>query len=381
MAVYLDNAATSFPKPPTVLSAIDDYMAHNGANPGRGSYLKAKQAAEIVWETRQLLCELFSFDEPNNVIFTANVTEAINLAIRGFLNKGDHVITSSIEHNSVWRCLKHLEKEAGIFITKVPCTKEGFTDPDQVEAAICPNTRLIVFNHASNVFGTIQPIGQIGAIAKRYGVRLLVDCAQTAGSYPINFTKDNIDILAFTGHKGLLGPMGIGGLLIGQEIDLRPLRVGGTGRDSLSHFQPDYYPDKLEAGTANMLGIVGLRAALKFILAENIETIFNRKKELTRYALAQLSEIPAITVYGPKDAQKQVGVISINAVEICAADIAYVLDEIYNIAVRAGLHCSPCAHQLIETQQIGTVRISLGCFNTKEDIDLLITALKEILNK
>ncbi|HML35219.1 aminotransferase class V-fold PLP-dependent enzyme [Sporomusa sphaeroides] len=234
MSVYLDNAATSFPKPPAVLEAISEYVMHNGSNPGRGSYTQARQAAELVCETRNLLCELFGFNAADSLIFTANVTEALNLAIRGIVKPGDHVITSSLEHNAVWRCLKLLEQELNVSITAVPCSKEGFTDPRHVEAAIRPETSLVVFTHASNVLGTIQPVREIGGITRRHGILLLVDCAQTAGACPIHVARDNIDILAFTGHKGLLGPMGIGGLLISPGIEIKPLKVGGTGRDSLS---------------------------------------------------------------------------------------------------------------------------------------------------
>ncbi|BBB90056.1 MAG TPA: aminotransferase class V-fold PLP-dependent enzyme [Methylomusa anaerophila] len=381
MSTYLDNAATSFPKPPAVLAAISEYMMHNGSNPGRGSYTKAKQATALVDETRELLCELLGFNAPDNVIFTANVTEAINIAIRGIVKKGDHVIISSLEHNAVWRCLQLMRKELNISITAVPCSKEGFTDPGQVEAAIRPETSLVVFTHASNVIGTVQPIREIGCITGRMGIPLLVDCAQTAGSYPIHFAKDNIDILAFTGHKGLLGPMGIGGLLISPGIEIRPLIVGGTGRDSMSPVHPSYYPDRLEAGTMNMLGIVGLRSAIKFILEQGVHQIVQKESDIAGYALKRLSALPGVAIHGPKDPQKMVGIISLNFDSVSPAEIAYVLDEIYDIAVRAGLHCSPCAHQVLATQDTGTLRISTGYFNSRGDMDLLANALEEILHK
>ena len=265
MSIYLDNAATSYPKPREVADAVYDFMINNGTSSGRGSYQKAMESDFFIYNTRKEIASLFNFSDPKKVIFTSNVTEALNMAIRGILKSGDHVITSSLEHNAVWRCLKTLEKEINISITKIDANKEGYTNIEDLKKHIKDNTSLIVFTQASNVLGTIQPIKDIGAIARKHKIPFLVDAAQSAGALPIDVKEDNIDILAFTGHKSLLGPMGTGGLLINCEYNIDPLKVGGTGGDSAYEYQPDYYPNKLETGTLNVSGIVGLGEAVKFI--------------------------------------------------------------------------------------------------------------------
>ncbi|HSQ89404.1 aminotransferase class V-fold PLP-dependent enzyme [Romboutsia sp.] len=378
MGIYLDNAATSYPKPQQVAKSIYDFMIKNGSSSGRGSYQRAMQSDFFVYETRKLVGELFNFKDPKKVIFTSNVTESLNLALRGILKENDHVVTSSLEHNAVWRCLKTLEKEKNITITKVPSTKEGYTNPMDVAKSIKKDTKLIVFNHASNVLGTIQPIKEIGKIAKDNDVLFLVDVAQTAGAYNIDVKEDNIDLLAFTGHKSLLGPMGTGGLIINCDYDINPLKVGGTGGDSAYEYQPDYYPNKLETGTLNVSGIVGLREAIKFINKESIAKIHNKEKELTAYALYKLKEVKNIEIYGPQNSEDIVGVISFNIKNIRAEDAVHELDSKYNIMLRAGLHCAPNAHELIGTKEIGSMRIGIGYFNEKEDIDKLVQALNEI---
>lgn len=380
MQIYLDNAATSMIKPEIVAKSMYEFMINNGTTSGRGSYKKAIQSDKLVYETRKLVASLFNFDNPKNVIFTSNITESLNLAINGILNDGDHVITSSLEHNAVWRCLKTLEKDRNISISKVKSSKEGFSNPQDVERAIQENTKLIVFNHASNVLGTIQPIKEIGKIARKYKIPFLVDTAQTAGTYPIDIQNDNIDLLAFTGHKCLLGPMGTGGLVINWDGDINPLKSGGTGGDSVYEYQPNYYPNKLETGTLNVSGLVGLGEAIKFINREGIEKIYNKEKELIKYTLKELQDIDNIEVYGSKDSDKIVGVISFNIKNKVPEEVAYVLDTKYNIMVRAGLHCSPNAHELIGTKYIGAIRIGIGYFNEKEEVDIFIKALKEITN-
>ncbi|WP_094602591.1 Cysteine desulfurase [Sporomusa silvacetica DSM 10669] len=381
MSIYLDNAATSFPKPNMVADSVYHFMKNIGVNVGRGSYGRAQKAGEIVYETRKLLCQLFNHSNPEHVVITSNVTEAINLAIRGIVTPGGHVITSSVEHNAVWRCLKMLERDYNIQISTVPCDRSGTTDPEIIEGMIRPNTQLFVFTHASNVLGTIQPIRQIGTIARRHNILFLVDSAQTAGAYPIDMQADCIDILAFTGHKSLLGPMGTGGLIVKSEGMIRPQKAGGTGRDSLSPYQPEYLPDCLEAGTLNVSGIAGLGAAVNFILGETVEAIRNKEQSLTDYALNQLQCLDKVIIYGPGNPGKMVGVISFNVSNVPAVEIAYVLDEVYEIMVRAGLHCAPTAHSLIGTELTGTVRMSLGYFNQKEDIDRVVLALSEVLSK
>lgn len=378
MGIYLDNAATSFPKPNKVSEAVYDFMVNNGTSSGRGSYKKAMESDYIVYETRKLIGELFNFKNPKNVIFTSNITESINIVLRGILKEGDHVITSSIEHNAVWRTLKTLEKEIKINISIAKCDNYGFADINDIKELIREDTSLIIFNAASNVIGTIQPIKEIGKIARDNKIPFVVDGAQSCGAYPIDINGDNIDILTFTGHKSLLGPMGTGGIIINCDYDINPLKTGGTGGDSSYEYQVDYYPNKLETGTLNVGGICGLREGVKFIKKEGIENIHNKEKELTSYALKKLEDVKDIIIYGPKDCDKITSVISFNIKNKKAEEIAHILDRKFNIMVRAGLHCSPLAHKVIGTNKIGTVRIGIGYFNTKEDIDKLIYGLNNL---
>ena len=378
MGIYLDNAATSFPKPKEVATAVYDFMVNNGTSSGRGSYKKAMQSDYIVYECRKLIGKLFNFDNPKKVVFTSNVTDSLNIAMRGILKENDHVITSSLEHNAVWRCLKTLERDINIKIDTVECSKDGITNPQDIKKYIKKDTALIVFTQASNVLGTIQPIREIGAIAREYNIPFLVDSAQSAGAMKIDVKEDNIDILAFTGHKSLLGPMGTGGLIINTDIDIKPLKAGGTGGDSAYEYQPDYYPNHLETGTSNVSGIVGLREAIKFLNKEGIENIHNKEKELTKYALKKLETVKDIEIYGPKDCEKMLSVISFNIKDKRPEDVGSILDQKYDIMLRAGLHCAPTAHSVIGTKERGTLRIGLGYFNEKEDIDKLVEALNNL---
>ena len=380
MGIYLDNAATSYPKPNQVAKSIYDFMINNGTSSGRGSYKMAIKSDFLVYETRKLIGELFNFKNPKNVIFTSNVTESINLALRGILKKGDHVVTSSLEHNAVWRTLKTLEKEINIEITKVYADEYGYTNPAAVKNSIKENTKLIVFTHASNVLGTIQPIKEIGRIAKENNILFLVDTAQTAGVLNIDINENNIDLLAFTGHKSLFGPMGTGGLIVNTDYEINPLKAGGTGGDSKYEYQPEYYPNKLETGTLNVSGIVGLREGIKFINNETIDKIHKKEKILISYALKKLQEVKNIKIYGPQNEEDIIGVISFNIDNISAEEVVYNLDMKHNIMVRAGLHCSPNAHELIGTKDIGTVRVGIGYFNKFDDIDKLVFALNDIQN-
>ncbi|KMW25162.1 MAG: aminotransferase class V-fold PLP-dependent enzyme [Clostridiales bacterium] len=378
MGIYLDNAATSFPKPKEVATAVYDFMVNNGTSSGRGSYKKAMQSDYIVYECRKLIGKLFNFDNPKKVVFTSNVTDSLNIAMRGILKENDHVITSSLEHNAVWRCLKTLERDINIKIDTVECSKDGITNPQDIKKYIKKDTALIVFTQASNVLGTIQPIREIGAIAREHNIPFLVDSAQSAGAMKIDVKEDNIDILAFTGHKSLLGPMGTGGLIINTDIDIKPLKAGGTGGDSAYEYQPDYYPNHLETGTSNVSGIAGLREAIKFLNKEGIENIHNKEKELTKYALEKLETVKDIEIYGPKDCEKMLSVISFNIKDKRPEDVGSILDQKYNIMLRAGLHCAPTAHSVIGTKERGTLRIGLGYFNEKEDIDKLVEALNNL---
>ena len=378
MGIYLDNAATSFPKPKEVATAVYDFMVNNGTSSGRGSYKKAMQSDYIVYECRKLIGKLFNFDNPKKVIFTSNVTDSLNIAMRGILKENDHVITSSLEHNAVWRCLKTLERDINIKIDTVECSKDGITNQQDIKKYIKKDTALIVFTQASNVLGTIQPIREIGAIAREHNIPFLVDSAQSAGAMKIDVKEDNIDILAFTGHKSLLGPMGTGGLIINTDIDIKPLKAGGTGGDSAYEYQPDYYPNHLETGTSNVSGIAGLREAIKFLNREGIENIHNKEKELTKYALEKLETVKDIEIYGPKDCEKMLSVISFNIKDKRPEDVGSILDQKYDIMLRAGLHCAPTAHSVIGTKERGTLRIGLGYFNEKEDIDKLVEALNNL---
>ena len=378
MGIYLDNAATSFPKPKEVATAVYDFMVNNGTSSGRGSYKKAMQSDYIVYECRKLIGKLFNFDNPKKVVFTSNVTDSLNIAMRGILKENDHVITSSLEHNAVWRCLKTLERDINIKIDTVECSKDGITNPQDIKKYIKKDTALIVFTQSSNVLGTIQPIREIGAIAREHNIPFLVDSAQSAGAMKIDVKEDNIDILAFTGHKSLLGPMGTGGLIINTDIDIKPLKAGGTGGDSAYEYQPDYYPNHLETGTSNVSGIAGLREAIKFLNKEGIENIHNKEKELTKYALEKLETVKDIEIYGPKDCEKMLSVISFNIKDKRPEDVGSILDQKYDIMLRAGLHCAPTAHSVIGTKERGTLRIGLGYFNEKEDIDKLVEALNNL---
>ena len=378
MGIYLDNAATSFPKPKEVATAVYDFMVNNGTSSGRGSYKKAMQSDYIVYECRKLIGKLFNFDNPKKVVLTSNVTDSLNIAMRGTLKENDHVITSSLEHNAVWRCLKTLERDINIKIDTVECSKDGITNPQDIKKYIKKDTALIVFTQASNVLGTIQPIREIGAIAREHNIPFLVDSAQSAGAMKIDVKEDNIDILAFTGHKSLLGPMGTGGLIINTDIDIKPLKAGGTGGDSAYEYQPDYYPNHLETGTSNVSGIAGLREAIKFLNKEGIENIHNKEKELTKYALEKLETVKDIEIYGPKDCEKMLSVISFNIKYKRPEDVGSILDQKYDIMLRAGLHCAPTAHSVIGTKDRGTLRIGLGYFNKKEDIDKLVEALNNL---
>ena len=378
MGIYLDNAATSFPKPKEVADAVYDFMINNGTSSGRGSYKKAMQSDYIVYECRKLIGNLFNFEDPKKVVFTSNVTDSLNIAIRGILKENDHVITSSLEHNAVWRCLKTLEKDINIKIDTVECSKDGITNPENIKKYIRKDTALIVFTQASNVLGTIQPIKEIGKIARENKIVFLVDAAQSAGAMKIDIKEDNIDILAFTGHKSLLGPMGTGGLIINTDIDIKPLKAGGTGGDSAYDYQPDYYPNHLETGTSNVSGIAGLRAAIKFLNREGIDNIHNKEKELTKYALQRLETVKDIEIYGPKDCEKILSVISFNIKNKRPEDISTILDQKYDIMLRAGLHCAPTAHSVINTKDRGSLRIGIGYFNTKDNIDKLVEALNNL---
>lgn len=375
--IYLDNAATTYPKPEKVYDAVLDCMKNYCANPGRAGHKLAMRAAREIYDARENIAKLFNIDNPMTIVFTNNATDSLNLAIKGVVKKGDHIITTSMEHNSVIRPIKSLEKD-GIENTIVECDKDGFLNPDDIKNAIKKNTKLIVTTHASNVVGTIVDIKSVGEIAKEKNILYLVDASQTAGVYDINVKDINVDMIAAPGHKCLLGPQGTGILYIKEDLNVDILKEGGTGSRSEDLFQPDLTPDKYESGTHNTPGIVGLNEGVKFILETGIDNIRAHEEELCQYMLDRLREVPNIVIYGPKDSKKRAAVISINIPKIDSGEITFLLDSEYNIATRSGIHCAPLAHKTLGTIKQGAVRFSLGYFNTKKDIDEAVKALKEI---
>jgi cysteine desulfurase/selenocysteine lyase len=377
--IYLDYAATSWPKPKEVQHAMCDFMELSGGNPGRSGHRLSISAARIVFNAREAVANLFHASDPLRVIFTANVTHALNLALNGILKPGDHVVTSSIEHNSVMRPLRALEKD-GIKLTVVQCKTDGCLDLNLWSAAVTPGTRLVVVTHASNVMGTVLPIKEIAAIAHQAGALLLVDSAQTAGVIPIDQPAMGIDLLAFTGHKGLYGPTGTGGLVIGEGVDtnqLQPVMRGGTGSRSEYEEQPDMLPDKYESGTANSVGIAGLGAGVRWIQSIGVESIRAREVELNEQFLSGLRNINGITVYGPRDPQERTAVVSCRVAGQNVSDVGLRLDDEFGILCRVGLHCAPSAHKTIGTFPEGTIRLAPGIFTSPDDIRTVIAAFEK----
>ena len=377
--IYLDNAATSWPKPEAVYQAMENFMRHAGASPGRSGHRLSIDAGRVVYEAREILALLFNLDDPLRIIFTKNATEALNLAICGVLHPGDHVITSSMEHNSVMRPLRALEEE-GVELTVVRCSAQGFLDPADLENAIKANTRLIILNHASNVVGTLLPVAEIGSIARRHNVLFCVDAAQTAGVYPIDMKAMDIDLLAFTGHKSLFGPPGTGGLCIGKGLEdiLVPMIRGGTGSHSESEYQPNFLPDKYESGTPNTVGLAGLTAGVQFVFSQGIDNLRMSEEKLTRNLIEGIQAIPNVTLYGSGDVRKQVAVLSINIAGLSSSEVAMHLDEDYDIMCRPGLQCAPVAHKTLGTFPSGTVRLSPGHFSTEDNIKTTLDAIAKI---
>ncbi|MEG0250628.1 MAG: aminotransferase class V-fold PLP-dependent enzyme [Peptostreptococcus sp.] len=378
--IYLDNAATTFPKPESVYKAIDDCMRYHCANPGRSGHKMAMESARIVEDTRDLVAKLFNIKNPMDVIYTFNATDSLNLAIKGFLHSGDHVITTTMEHNSVLRPIMELEK-IGVEHTFVKADANGKVNPSDIEAAIKDNTKMIAIIHASNVVGTLIDIDAIGKIAKKHNIAYLVDASQSAGIYDIDVQSMNIDMLAMPGHKGLLGPQGTGLLYVNGDIKLDSQRQGGTGSRSAEIVQPDLYPDKYESGTHNTPGIAGLGAGIQFLLDTGIENIKNHEEELSQYMIDEILKIDGVTLYGPKSAKERAAVIALNIRDLDSGEVTFRLDREYDIATRSGIHCAPLAHESIGTIKQGAVRFSLGYFTTKEEVDKAIEALKVIASE
>ena len=375
--IYLDNAATTYPKPEQVYDSIMDCMKNYCANPGRAGHKMAMRAAREIYDARENIAKLFNIDNPMNIIFTNNATDSLNLAIKGAVKEGDHIITTSMEHNSVIRPIKSLEAR-GISNTIVNCDKEGLLDINDIKNAIKPNTKLIVTTHASNVVGTLVDIKAVGEIAKENNILYLVDASQTAGVYSIDVKDMNVDMIAAPGHKCLLGPQGTGILYIREGLSVDILKEGGTGSKSEDLFQPEIVPDRYESGTHNTPGIAGLNEGVKFILEKGIDNIRLHEEELCQYMLDKLEEVPNIKIYGTKDSKKRAAVIAINIGDMDSGEITFILDSEYDIATRSGIHCAPLAHKTLGTLEQGAVRFSLGYFNTKEEIDKAVEALKEI---
>ncbi len=379
--IYLDNAATSWPKPPEVLKAMTDVLERAGGNPGRSGHRLSIAAARIMYDTREVIARFFNVSDPLRIIFTSNATSAINLVLRGILKPNDHVVTSSIEHNAVMRPLRRLEKQ-GVHLKVIPCFADGSLHAGDLAKAVNSSTKLVVITHASNVVGTILPIAEVASIAHQSGALLLVDAAQTAGVLPIDIQAMGIDLLAFTGHKELQGPPGIGGLVLSEAVDvseIEPLICGGTGSRSESEQQPDDLPDKFESGTPNLSGIAGLGAGLSWVESRGIETIRADLRVLTQTLIDGLCNLPGVKVYGTLDPERSVAIVSFTVVGETVSEIGLRLDEEYGVLARVGLHCAPAAHRTIGTFPEGTIRLSPGIFTSLEDIHAALRAIKRII--
>lgn len=377
--IYLDHAATSWPKPPEVIRCMADYLERAGGNPGRSGHRLSVAAARIVYDAREAIAEFFGLADPLRVLFTTNATHGVNLALRGLLRPGDRVVTTSVEHNAVMRPLRALERE-GVHVTVVPCRPDGTLDLTAMAAALTPGIRLVTMTHANNVTGALLPVAGVAALAHAAGALLLVDVAQAAGAYPIDMTAAGIDLLAFTGHKGLQGPPGTGGLLLGDRVDpqaLEPLMRGGTGSRSESEEQPDDLPDRYESGTPNGVGIAGLAAGIRCVTEQGVAAIREHEVALTARLLDGLGSISGLTTYGPT-ARERTACMSVRVAGKRVSEVGLRLDEEYGILTRVGLHCAPAAHRTIGTFPEGTVRLALGVSNTAADVDAVLQALEEI---
>jgi len=371
--IYLDNAATSFPKPPAVYEEVLNCMKNYAGNSGRGSHDMSIKAALKIMETREEICQLFNISSPLNLIFTCNATEALNIGIKGALKKGDHVISTVIEHNSVLRPL-HSLSEDGVEVTLISVDKAGYVNIKDIQEEIKKNTRMIIINHVSNVLGTTQDIKSIGNISKENGIIFMVDVSQSAGVIPIDVESAHIDLLAFSGHKGLLGPQGTGGLFIREGIKLKNFIEGGTGSNSHFMIQPDFMPDQFESGTLNTPGIAGLCEGIKFIKRVGLGSIQKKEEELLLYLLEELKKLSYVKIYGSHSVKQRNAVISFNIEGIDASIIGEQFNEM-EIAVRTGYHCAPLIHEKIGTEYAGTVRVSPGYFNTFVEVEKLLKAI------
>jgi cysteine desulfurase family protein len=380
--IYMDNGATSFPKPPAVAAAMTHFLEAVGGSPGRAGHRLSQEASRMVFHCREGLAELFGIPDSRRIAFTLNATEALNLALLGLLRDGDRVVTTSMEHNSVMRPLRHLEKCRRIDLEVVPADELGRTDPADLEKALGEKTRLLAVNHVSNVTGAVLPLEIFSQVARRHGVLFLVDAAQSAGLLPIDVEADDgIDLLAFTGHKGLLGPQGTGGLWVREGVDVAPLLRGGTGSNSELEEQPDFYPDRFESGTQNAVGIAGLGAAVDFIREQGVARIAAHEKSLTSRLLEGLADVDGIKLYGPGPDEGRSAVVSINFEGLQPSEGGFMLDEGFGVLSRVGLHCAPGAHRTIGTYPSGTVRLVPGFFTTEQDVDHVVRACRHIAGR
>lgn len=388
--IYLDNASTTFPKPQAVADAVYQYIANTGTNISRGTC--ATNTEDLVFATREQLCRFFGGEDSKNVVFTKNITESLNIIIKGLLRRGDHVLVSAMEHNAVMRPLRQIGAELtfanapadAITFSRIPCNEEGALCLEALPQLVRPNTKAIIMTHASNVCGTVQPLAQVGSFCHEHGLRFIVDSAQTAGVLPIDMQAMHIDALAFTGHKGLLAPQGIGGFVLRESIidAIAPLIVGGTGSLSHTEHTPRFMPDKFEAGTLNLPGIAGLHASLTWLQQQGISKILTHELALTQQfldGLQVLEEQKLLRIIGKKDCSERVGVVSISTNKMDIAELAFILADKYCIATRVGLHCAPNAHKTLGTYPTGTLRFSFGWHNTAEEVNVALQALKEVL--
>ena len=379
MSIYLDNAATSFPKPESVYHAVMHAMRDVGASAGRAGHRRSLEAGRLLFMARESVAELLSIPDSSRVIFTHSATESLNVAVRGTVFPGDHIITTSMEHNSLLRPL-YAVRQQGVEISIVDAGKDGRVDPDDIRRSLRPNTRMIAVGHVSNVSGTIQPIEQIAGVAREAGALFLVDAAQSAGCVPLDVIAAGIDLLAAPGHKGLLGPQGTGFLYVAPQVLLKPLIAGGTGSNSTLEEQPEAIPEGFEAGTHNLPGIAGLKAGIDFVLKEGVAAIGEKERVLVNFAAECLSTIPSLTIFGPTAPSLHAGVLSCTVEGIDSSSLAFALDRNFDIAVRAGLHCAPLAHRTLGTFPAGTVRVSPGFFNTRDEIAFFSDAVVKCMN-
>jgi cysteine desulfurase family protein len=378
MSIYLDNAATSYPKPETVYQAVMHAMREVGASPGRGGYRRSLEAGRIMFQAREAAAVLFSVPDSSRIVFTHSATESLNIALRGTLVAGDHVITTSMEHNSLARPLHMLQRQ-GVEVTVVQSAPDGRVDPADVRQAVTGRTRMIAVSHVSNVSGTIQPVDALASIARETGALFLLDAAQSAGCVPIDVVRSGIDLLAVPGHKGLYGPQGTGLLYVAPHVAITPLLAGGTGTNSTSEDQPDLLPEGFEAGTHNLPGIAGLLAGIEFVLQQGVSVIGEHERVLVCSAVERLQVLPGVRLYGSVDPALRSGVLSFTIAGKDSSAIAFELDQRFDISVRAGLHCAPRAHRTIGSFPAGTVRMSPGWFSTREDIDVFVDAVEKCL--